>query len=126
MPWVRAKLRGKVVFARANTDGSLQSEGGRVEVRYNRNDGRLYRAGARNLTIADSEVLPDDHCGDAAEVKKNTDKRSPTSAAARKQKAAQEFTPPTDGIVAYTDGACSGNPGPAGLGVVVLLSLIHI
>ncbi|MCB9667730.1 MAG: ribonuclease HI [Myxococcales bacterium] len=26
---------------------------------------------------------------------------------------------PTDPIVVYTDGACSGNPGPSGLGVVM-------
>lgn len=121
MPWVRAKLRGKVVFARANSDGSLRSEGGRVEIRYNRNDGRLYRAAARNLAIADNEVLADDHCGEAAEVQRSKDKQGGTATAqARKKKAREAFVPPSDGIIAYTDGACSGNPGPAGLGVVVL------
>jgi ribonuclease HI len=25
-----------------------------------------------------------------------------------------------DAILAYTDGACSGNPGPAGIGVVLV------
>lgn len=121
MAWVRAKLRGKVVFARAEANGSLRSDGGRVEIRYNRNDGRLYRAAAGNLKIEDAEVLPDDHCGEAAEVKKKKDTKSrPSSASERKKKAAEEFVPPSHGIIAYTDGACSGNPGPAGLGVVVL------
>jgi ribonuclease HI len=27
---------------------------------------------------------------------------------------------PKDAIIAYADGACSGNPGPAGLGIVVV------
>ncbi|MEL7349728.1 MAG: RNase H family protein, partial [Pseudomonadota bacterium] len=27
--------------------------------------------------------------------------------------------PPADGLYAYTDGACSGNPGPGGWGVVL-------
>src|SRR5262249_46422628 len=27
---------------------------------------------------------------------------------------------PPDAIIVYTDGACSGNPGPAGVGVVIL------
>ena len=26
----------------------------------------------------------------------------------------------------YTDGACSGNPGPGGYGTILRLSLIHI
>jgi ribonuclease HI len=28
--------------------------------------------------------------------------------------------PPRDAIIVYTDGACSGNPGPSGIGVVIL------
>ena len=29
-------------------------------------------------------------------------------------------------VTIYTDGACSGNPGPGGWGAILLLSLIHI
>lgn len=117
MPWVRAKLRGQIVFAKAAPSGALVSEGGRVEIRYNKNDGRLYRAAAANLEIVDGEVLPDDTCGEAEEVAK--------AKAAKKSKRATKAPPPTEApangnVIAYTDGACSGNPGPAGLGVVVL------
>jgi ribonuclease HI len=28
--------------------------------------------------------------------------------------------PPAGGVIAYADGACSGNPGPCGLGVVLI------
>ena len=121
MPWVRAKLRGQIVFARATASGAFASEGGRVEIRYNKNDGRLYRAGAANLEVVDGEVLPDDTCGEAEEVAK--------AKAAKKSKSKSKSTgaapPPTEApsngsVIAYTDGACSGNPGPTGLGVVVL------
>ncbi|MEM6678045.1 MAG: RNase H family protein, partial [Pseudomonadota bacterium] len=30
-----------------------------------------------------------------------------------------DLAPPPDGLYAYTDGACSGNPGPGGWGVVL-------
>jgi ribonuclease HI len=96
MPWIEATLRGARVLARANADGSLAAEGGRVEVRYKPNDGRAYRAAARNLEIAPgAPLLPDDACAPAEQASAN-------------------------GWKAFTDGACSGNPGPAGAGVVLV------
>ncbi|MEQ9320915.1 MAG: ribonuclease H [Polyangiaceae bacterium] len=116
MPWVRAKLRGQLIYARADAGGNLVAEGGRVEIRYKPNDGRMYRAAPGNLKVEPGEVLPDDACGPAEAVgpgKKTKKKAS--------KKAAPKPAPVPDGaIIAYTDGACSGNPGPAGLGVVVL------
>ena len=106
MPWVRAELRGQRVYARADDSGKLLADGGRVEIRYNADDGRKYRASANNLKIIDQRLLPDDACADAATVEKS--------------KAKTGTKIPKDAIIAYTDGACSGNPGPAGLGSVVL------
>jgi len=121
MPWLRAELRGQRVFARANEAGELVADDGRVEVRYNANDGRKYRASARNLKIIDRRILPDDTCGDAAVVDNSRKKASGGSKGARtKTGAGSAATLPPDAVIAYTDGACSGNPGPAGLGVVVL------
>jgi ribonuclease HI len=113
MPWVEATLRGQRVLARARPDGSLLLEGGRVEVRYKPNDGRAYRAAARNLVIAEGARLHPDEAVGAAE---------PAAGAGEK---AERRKPPAHGIpkgawVAYTDGACSGNPGPAGAGVVLV------
>ncbi len=116
MPWVRAKLRGQLVFARATEQGQLLSNGGRVEIRYKQNDGKLYRAAAANLEVASPEVLPDEACGEAEEVERGKKKRAASAATA----AASSIAPPPGSVVAYTDGACSGNPGPAGLGLVVL------
>lgn len=120
MPWVRAQIRDKNVFAQANEDGSLKTQNGAVEIRYKANDGRKYQARAVNLTVIDPKLLPDSTCG-AAETVEREDKSA--QAAANKAKAAAAITTkpiPTDAIIAYTDGACSGNPGPAGLGVVLI------
>jgi ribonuclease HI len=111
MPWVEANLRGQRVLARANPDGSLRAEGGRVEIRYGPNDGRMYRAAAGNLAVIDgSKVMAEDACGPAAPVNK----------AARAVNFAPATVAAADGWIAFTDGACSGNPGPAGCGVVLV------
>jgi ribonuclease HI len=113
MPWKEAVLRGQRVLARVRADGSLAEEGGRVEIRYKPNDGRAYRASARNLLVSDDAVLqPDEVCVPAGEGPRD----GATAKAARPPLQAV----PADAWIAYTDGACSGNPGPAGSGVVLV------
>jgi ribonuclease HI len=128
MPWIEAGMRGQRVLARANADGSLVMEGGRVEIRYKPNDGRAYRAAPRNLEIAPgARVLPDETCGPAdAPASSGRTKAAPDTSAAPgssgRTKAAPDVSaaPEAGGWIAYTDGACSGNPGPAGCGVVLI------
>jgi len=116
MPWIEAILKGQKVFARSNDKGELASEGGRVEIRYKPNDGRAYRAAKGNLELVGSAVLPDTHCTDAEAVpSKYEQKKDKKAAAASRVQDHREGD-----IVAYTDGACSGNPGPAGSGMVVV------
>lgn len=119
MPWTYAILRGNKVLARVRQDGSFDLQGGRVEIRFKPNDGKAYFASPSNLKVEPgAQVLPDDACGTADPVKKDEGgsggsakpKRAPTPGAVAR---------PGDWI-AYTDGACSGNPGPAGLGVIVI------
>jgi ribonuclease HI len=129
MPWVRAILRGQKVYARATASGELAAENGRVEIRYKPSDGRRYEARAGNLEIADPAPLPDDTCAPAEAVAK-PDAAAAKSAPARpggggritKAQAIAAGTPkaPEGAVIVYADGACSGNPGPAGLGVVVV------
>jgi ribonuclease HI len=112
VPWVEATLRGKRVLARAKGDRSLVVEAGRVEVRYRADDGRAYRAYAGNvLVIPGGKLLGDDACRPA---------ESATTKAARPQRVERGPSAAHAGWVAYTDGACSGNPGPAGAGVVIV------
>jgi ribonuclease HI len=109
-------LRGVRVLARSNEAGELVSgSDGRVEIRYKASDARSYRAGKGNLEAVEGEaLLPDDACAPAAGG--GGGKGAGKEAAARR---AQERKHAPDAIVIYADGACSGNPGPAGLGVVL-------
>src|SRR5580704_9794522 len=105
MPWIEATLRGQRVLARARADGTLMEESGRVEIRYKPTDGKSYRAGARNLEVGPGAKLhPDEAC-------------APVTPAAEAPRSAKAPPPPhrapADAWIAYTDGACSGNPGPA-------------
>ncbi|RYE92096.1 MAG: ribonuclease HI [Myxococcales bacterium] len=136
MPWLRARLRGQLVYARADEGGALREEDGVVEVRYRPNDGRRYSARAANLAVADPTLLPDSACTDARAVERDDTAARAAPAAApagratggrpgKVDKAAAASSHagqvvPAGAIVAYTDGACSGNPGPAGLGVVLV------
>jgi ribonuclease HI len=126
MPWRTVVLRGTRVLARCEADGKLREEDGKVEIRYRPGDAKAYRALARNLEpVASEAVLPDTHCveASAAPTSASASSAGKGTAAGRKQAAAAGFaTRVIEGehVAAYTDGACSGNPGPAGLGVVLL------
>jgi ribonuclease HI len=123
VPWVRAILRGQKIYARADATGALVAESGRVEIRYKPNDGRRYQARADNLEVADPTPLPEETCGPADAV---ADAKAAKAGGARAggAKAAGPAGPsaaaPPGAVIVYADGACSGNPGPAGLGVVVI------
>ncbi len=134
MPWIHRLLRGQKVLARCEADGTLRLDEGRVEIRYKPGDGRAYRAYPANLVAADGEVLPDEHCapaGAAPERKASetgeaggATKKAPAKKAATKKSGVShaehhEHDAHTKALTVYADGACSGNPGPAGLGVVM-------
>ncbi len=126
MPWRTMLLRGKSVFVRCDEAGELRPEGGRVEIRYKPNDGRAYMAGVQNLEPSmDPTVLPDEHCGPAVrpdpDAKKSAGKKSGKSKGKKPKPSPSSFpvTPADGAVIAYCDGACSGNPGPAGLGAVI-------
>ena len=128
-------LRGQKVLVRCDDAGRPLAESGRVEIRYKPNDGRKYQALPVNLApIAGAEVHGDDHCGPAeAPAPKAATAGTAAPAAAKKSSGAGragpskaaaiargEPAPKKDGaVVVYADGACSGNPGPAGLGILV-------
>jgi ribonuclease HI len=121
MPWTYRVLRGQKVLARCDAAGTLALDGGRVEIRYKPGDAKAYRAAERNLESAgDASVLPDDHCTEIAADGTATPPKSAAGASPSAKPAATSRAPigPAD-VVVYADGACSGNPGPAGLGVAI-------
>jgi ribonuclease HI len=132
MPWIVRVLRGQKVLARCEEDGSLRLEEGRVEIRYKPQDGKAYRANAANLAAAgDTTVWPDAHCAPALDAPKKTAAGEAGAAGSTKGKAVKAAKAADGGpahttdhsdhesLTVYADGACSGNPGPAGLGVVI-------
>jgi ribonuclease HI len=122
MPWRAALLRGNRVLARCDDTGAFAEQDGRVEVRYRPTDPKAYRASPRNLQPLPGPLLPDDHCVEAAaEPPASAAGKGKASATrASRAKAAAAELPAQADFVAYTDGACSGNPGPCGLGVVLV------
>jgi ribonuclease HI len=110
------RLRNAEVFARTDDRGELAADGGRVEIRYKRDDGRAYFAAVANLAPVEGadRIEPDSFCSEAQPVDKGrrTRRKTPVSSA--------PSAPVGNELLVYADGACSGNPGPAGLGVVAL------
>jgi ribonuclease HI len=102
------RFRGEPVWVRVDAQGRpVLDRGGRAEMKYREEDSRVYRPSAVNLTplgeTADAEV------SEPAE-------RKP----AEKPPARPKRTAAGPAVRVWTDGACSGNPGPMGIGVVVI------
>ena len=134
MRWVVADFKGKRVWAGVLPSGELVVEGARVPIRYSDKAGaKIYRAGVSNIERQSevAEELPEGISADADPRKKPSGRgsgfgsagtRTQAQAAAAKQSAQEliaSFRP--ESAVCFTDGACKGNPGPAGSGAVVKL-----
>jgi ribonuclease HI len=105
MPWLKHRLRDADVWAKVDASGGLVTDrDGRVEIVYKPDGGaRVYRAGARNLaTVAGASPVEIEVGAPAPDLR------------------APQGKPPAEAIQVWTDGACTGNPGPAGLGVVLI------
>lgn len=139
MPWILRKLRDNSVYVRTDDAGTpVSGPDGRVDIRYKLSaSAKIYRAAVRNLKetgrAKDERPVPlpdgDDDAGERAQSKsgQSSGKSSGKSSGSRRSskskggRAAAPATPiPDDAIVIYTDGACTGNPGPAGIGVVIM------
>jgi ribonuclease HI len=107
MPWIRRLLRGNPVYVRVDAQGRpLATADGRVDVAYKAAPAaKLYRASVKNLEPTGDPI-------DEQPVALEID--PPAGAAPAAGEAAG------DPIVVYTDGGASPNPGPCGIGVVIL------
>lgn len=105
------QFKGERVWVRADESGKPELDGGgRAEMKYRESDDKSYRPFAGNL-------LPDDAAGEpagSAPAAARPSAHATRPAAHAKKKGA-------DGAVEiWTDGACSGNPGPMGIGIVAI------
>ena len=136
--WVKRSLRGSEVWARVDESGGLVSSDGRVDVLYKLASGaKVYRAAVRNLepdpggdgdrmvelALAAAPVDSGTATGTANGLPARAsarDSRAATRPAARTgARHSDSRGIPANAIVAYTDGGCSPNPGPGGIGVVL-------
>ena len=121
MPWRPMLLRDAKVYAKCDANGELAVTSGRVEIRYKKGASKSYSAGTSNLSPSTDAALVDD-----AEFAASTESAEPSKssgAKTTKKSGEQMAVAPllaAGSVVAFADGACSGNPGPAGLGVVVM------
>ncbi len=130
--WVEALFKAKQVWAQVGEDGRLVSNGGRTPIRYSAGtDAKIYMAGTSRVQ-RNSEALPRSlPAGRAASPSKqqkasgfgSANRRTKAQAASAKRDARTRIAALPPGThLCFTDGACKGNPGPAGAGAVVKLA----
>ena len=121
MAWVRMRFKGESVWVNADDSGRPITDGsGRAEMKYRETDDKSYRPFAGNLSAHE-----DGGAGGGA-----TPATRPSATRARRPAAGASKPRATNGTAAspsaggalelWTDGACSGNPGPMGIGVVAI------
>lgn len=137
MAWQRRYFKGNKVYVEVDDDGELVVEDGRVAMKYSESeDAKTYNANPRNI----SGPLGDDGKPKGGSKKKPSRGSKDESARSKGTKSADDqiqlseapqvstevpdellsYPPPEDGEVeVYTDGACSGNPGPCGYGLLI-------
>ena len=107
-------FKGNKVWAEIDADGNLRVKKGAVRVKYNLQQDYEYKAKIENL-------YPEDHAVPAGEKPRPSDDSLPKTVknTSSTQKILMENLP-DQCIKIFTDGASSGNPGPAGIGVVLI------
>jgi ribonuclease HI len=117
MSWARMRFKGGLVWVRADESGTLMLDAdGRAEMKYRESDAKSYRPSPGNLT-------PDSGDGPAAPASPGSGATATATATVRKSTRAPgegKAGLPGGAVEIWTDGACSGNPGPMGIGVVVI------
>lgn len=114
--WKPVLFKGKRVYARSTSDGDWIVDKALVQIRYSLSPGKTYSASERNLVPIDEPPTPrpvgETTSSDPKPKGQKTHKSPPL--------------PRPGAIVAYTDGACSGNPGPAGYGVLLINGAVQM
>ncbi|MCA9691688.1 MAG: reverse transcriptase-like protein [Myxococcales bacterium] len=109
MAWKQFQFRDQTVFARVLDSGKPIVHRGRVEIRYKLGAIKSYRASPENLEPIDGAIISD------AEFKGAGPGKRGATAENLREKPKDPVSDAT--VIIHTDGACSGNPGPAGIGI---------
>jgi ribonuclease HI len=103
-PWKRMSFKGNKVWAQTDCDKKLLVENGTILIKYNLKQDYEYRVKPESLNPVD-HAIPAKKKSKSGKTSKNKE---------------IEASLPDNCIKIYTDGASSGNPGPAGIGVVLI------
>jgi ribonuclease HI len=111
MSWAQMRFRGQVVWVRVDAGGKpALDRDGRAEMKYRQDDARSYRPSAGNLEPFDGAARAEEAAPATPARARKPGRAAPAALAA----AGPEV------VHVWTDGACTGNPGPMGVGVVVI------
>ncbi|MFW6284648.1 MAG: ribonuclease HI [Desulfosalsimonas sp.] len=106
--WRRMRFKKNKVWMETDEQGRPAIESKRVRIKYQLDQPHEYRVNPDHL----SEL---DNAPQQTKPGKKRTKPKPANLDEQENTAAQ----PEDAVVIYTDGASSGNPGPAGIGAVL-------
>ena len=104
--WQRMRFKKNKVWMATDTVGKPLEKNGKVLIKYQLDQDHEYWVNRKNIGPVDSTVSP---------VPKSRPQRSKP----RKTTGSITSKSNSEGVNMYTDGAASGNPGPAGIGVVL-------
>lgn len=127
MSWEQRYFKNDKVWVKVDEDGELVVEDGRVPMRYrDDDDAKIYNASPRNIHEQVYDDVDEDRAGPSPLDESVISPPEVADADGRLKvgntvpaELADIFEPPEGVIEIHTDGACSGNPGPCGYGVVI-------
>ncbi|MCG8616790.1 MAG: ribonuclease HI [Desulfobacterales bacterium] len=114
--WQRMSFKGNKVWAAFSGDNTPAVKNNKVRIKYNLDQTHEYWIKLDNLKPVDQAVPARPKKDKAPKEKEGSGKKKKTS---RKNPPPNQNLP-ENCIRIYTDGASSGNPGPAGIGVLLL------
>ncbi len=119
MPFVEMQFKGKRVFVEADVNGNPLVVSGRARMKYKLDEDRIYNPFVGNLSRMDGSPVGGGSVASPSLVRYYDSTKNTQPARPPFEDPGRGATEGEDAIIAYTDGACSGNPGPAGLGYSV-------
>lgn len=130
MTWRRASFKGKKVWVVVDELGNPVISQGKATIRYSSSEKTsAYSATARNVQVAENaeiEQLPEIKAAQSKRTRSGfgSAKNRTADQADRARKSVENLLRSfaSNAVICFTDGSCRGNPGPAGLGVLMQLS----
>jgi ribonuclease HI len=135
LDWIEATFTNRSgkrqnVWVQVDDDGELAITDGRVPMRYSIDEGsKTYSASPKNLALDGEEPAQRKRRKKSGKKKKSKTKfdedvwKQPDGRRVTGHEVPDDLSeldlPPDDVIDCWTDGACTGNPGPCGFGVVI-------